>query len=479
MAANDATTTNTAAAAVTTTQSTVTTTVTSSKTATISGAANTTTSSSSKRKSLNATPTLGTTTAAMDNHPYARGAVIEVLHGVEEKEDHTFWSDDSSVDDDDDDHHGKKATDDDDHKVSVRLCDIIDRVSLGDGKWRYYIHYRDFNRRMDEWISMDRIVSPPSVGNAKARAMKKEEERKHKKKHANKAAGSSSGTDKHHADAAASATATTTAGTAAPTDLGPRSSRRRSAAVTPVPPTTLLSSTSSSSLLAATTATAAAMTSTTSALTIDTSVVATATAPESMDSETPRRTRLQRRKSHLLDDDNMTVVASNSGAHAQTSDLDPAMKQTLMVLPITSSTTTMLQTTVGEHVVATIPAQELDEHEGLDEASLREHEEVTKVKNVSFLELGPHRMETWYFSPLPKELLSEKGFAEVLYCCEFTLSLFARKSELQRFQARLPTHLRHPPGNEIYRNGNLSSTYHVCVCMYVCVVGRNGDGAFC
>jgi hypothetical protein len=30
---------------------------------------------------------------------------------------------------------------------------------------------------MDEWVGVDRIVSPPSVGNAKARAMKKEEER--------------------------------------------------------------------------------------------------------------------------------------------------------------------------------------------------------------------------------------------------------------------------------------------------------------
>ena len=102
---------------------------------------------------------------------------------------------------------------------------------------------------------------------------------------------------------------------------------------------------------------------------------------------------------------------------------------------------------------------EHDEHEGMDEASIKEHEEVTKVKNVAFLELGAHQMETWYFSPLPKELLSERGLIEVLYVCEFTFSMFARKSELQRFQARLPSHARHPPGNEIYRNGNLSSTF--------------------
>jgi len=69
-------------------------------------------------------------------------------------------------------------------------------------------------------------------------------------------------------------------------------------------------------------------------------------------------------------------------------------------------------------------------------------------------------METWYFSPIPKELLSARGFIEVLYICEFTFRMFARKVELQRFQQRSlkPQH-RHPPGNEIYRKDNLSSTY--------------------
>ena len=104
----------------------------------------------------------------------------------------------------------------------------------------------------------------------------------------------------------------------------------------------------------------------------------------------------------------------------------------------------------------TIIRTALDEHEGMDEASLREHEEVTKVKNVSFLEMGRYQMETWYFSPLPKELLGPGGFVEVLYVCEFTLHFFARKSELQRYQSRLPVDKRHPPGNEIYRKGNLA-----------------------
>ncbi|KAL7430484.1 hypothetical protein ACHAXM_002227 [Skeletonema potamos] len=108
-------------------------------------------------------------------------------------------------------------------------------------------------------------------------------------------------------------------------------------------------------------------------------------------------------------------------------------------------------------VVTTLTAQVLDEHEGMDEAALKEHEEVTKVKNVAMLELGQYQMDTWYFSPLPKEMFRDGGLIDVLYVDEFSLNFFTRKSELLRFQAKeLPKNRRHPPGNEIYRCGNLS-----------------------
>ena len=41
------------------------------------------------------------------------------------------------------------------------------------------------------------------------------------------------------------------------------------------------------------------------------------------------------------------------------------------------------------------------------------------------------------------------------YICEFTFKFYLSKSSLLRDQSR-PTLLRHPPGNEIYRAGNLS-----------------------
>jgi hypothetical protein len=323
---------------------------------------------------------------AMDMHPYARGSVIEVLHGVDDKSDDDWWSEDS--DEEIADKSGQ----------SVRLCDIIDRVSIGENKWRYYVHYRDFNRRMDEWSSMDRIVSPPSVGNAKARAIKKEKEREQRKKQR---------LEEKKAEEAIDV-------------LAPRARRRRSSLATPIAGD--------------------------SAGALD------------GESDTPRRTRLSRKKSV----DDFPAVSSNQSENAGSGRDTPidlpslamAAEKGVVALPTPAGAHS---TTVGEHVVHTITAQELDEHEGLDDAALREHEEVTKVKNVAFLELGASQMETWYFSPLPKELLSEKGLAEVLYVCEFSFSMFARKNELQRFQARLPSHARHPPGNEIYRNGNLAS----------------------
>lgn len=41
---------------------------------------------------------------------------------------------------------------------------------------------------------------------------------------------------------------------------------------------------------------------------------------------------------------------------------------------------------------------------GMDDASIREHEEVTKVKNIQSIQIGRYIVDTWYFSPFPKEM---------------------------------------------------------------------------
>jgi histone acetyltransferase MYST1 len=102
----------------------------------------------------------------------------------------------------------------------------------------------------------------------------------------------------------------------------------------------------------------------------------------------------------------------------------------------------------------TVAELEHDEHEGLDEASVLEHEEVTKVKNFLYVQLGRHIMECWYFSPLPKEFHMNPP-VECIYFCEFSFRFFKTKDELNRFQAN-PLLNRYPPGNEIYRDSELS-----------------------
>ncbi|EGC37429.1 hypothetical protein DICPUDRAFT_76975 [Dictyostelium purpureum] len=80
----------------------------------------------------------------------------------------------------------------------------------------------------------------------------------------------------------------------------------------------------------------------------------------------------------------------------------------------------------------------------------KEHEEITKVKNINVIELGRYEIDTWYFSPYPEEFAK----CDKLFLCEFCLKYMKKKKTLNRH--KLKCDLRHPPGNEIYRSGNLS-----------------------
>jgi len=87
----------------------------------------------------------------------------------------------------------------------------------------------------------------------------------------------------------------------------------------------------------------------------------------------------------------------------------------------------------------------------MDAQSIREHEEVTKIKNVNKIQLGRHIAEAWFFSPIPREYCGPDGLPlDTLYFCEYDLSFFAHESELARHYKHV-TH-RHPPGDEIFRD---------------------------
>lgn len=70
---------------------------------------------------------------------------------------------------------------------------------------------------------------------------------------------------------------------------------------------------------------------------------------------------------------------------------------------------------------------------------------MTKIKNVEKIEIGKHTVDTWYYSPFPKSYHN----IETMYWCEYCLSFFISRKELNRHIERCP--LNHPPGDEIYR----------------------------
>ena len=76
--------------------------------------------------------------------------------------------------------------------------------------------------------------------------------------------------------------------------------------------------------------------------------------------------------------------------------------------------------------------------------------EIGRLKNINKICMGKYEVETWYFSPYPEVFTS----LDVMYICEFCLEPVGSQYQLQRH--RLKCTLHHPPGNEIYRNGDLS-----------------------
>ncbi|KAN0025874.1 hypothetical protein ACTFIU_001636 [Dictyostelium citrinum] len=130
--------------------------------------------------------------------------------------------------------------------------------------------------------------------------------------------------------------------------------------------------------------------------------------------------------------------------------------------PVNSIATTSSSSAIGENVSTTggnkkqppkRPSQKgsmvMDDDSKLSELE-KEHEEITKVKNINVIEMGRYEIDTWYFSPYPEEFTK----TDKLYLCEFCLKYMKKKTSLKRHA--LKCDLRHPPGNEIYRSGNIS-----------------------
>ncbi|ELA41992.1 uncharacterized protein VICG_01009 [Vittaforma corneae ATCC 50505] len=77
-------------------------------------------------------------------------------------------------------------------------------------------------------------------------------------------------------------------------------------------------------------------------------------------------------------------------------------------------------------------------------------EDEFRIKNIDKICIRNYLVDTWYFSPYPKDVIRNG----TVYLCEFCLYYFSTQEQLS--EHCLGCELRHPPGTKIYEEGELS-----------------------
>ncbi|KAJ1729912.1 Histone acetyltransferase [Coemansia biformis] len=90
---------------------------------------------------------------------------------------------------------------------------------------------------------------------------------------------------------------------------------------------------------------------------------------------------------------------------------------------------------------------------------------------VKKIQIGASEIDSWYISPYPDEYSRHP----LLYICEFCLRYMKSKYTFRRHCLKCP--LRHPPGDEIYRDGNISvfevdGRKNKIYCQNLCLIGK-------
>jgi len=83
----------------------------------------------------------------------------------------------------------------------------------------------------------------------------------------------------------------------------------------------------------------------------------------------------------------------------------------------------------------------------------KEHEELTKIKYIDRIQIGKYEIDTWYWSPYPKD--GGYGFAKKLWICQYCLKYMKYEKTFRKHHAQ-PCNKNSPQGQEIYRKGTLS-----------------------
>ncbi|SCV02802.1 LAME_0H05336g1_1 [Lachancea meyersii CBS 8951] len=104
-----------------------------------------------------------------------------------------------------------------------------------------------------------------------------------------------------------------------------------------------------------------------------------------------------------------------------------------------------------------------------------QHSKKYKTKReaarIEYIHLRDHEIKTWYTAPYPEEFNKNK----ILYICEYCLKYMKSRYVFHRHQ--LKCSLRHPPGNEIYRDKKISiweidGRENVIYCQNLCLLAK-------
>lgn len=92
----------------------------------------------------------------------------------------------------------------------------------------------------------------------------------------------------------------------------------------------------------------------------------------------------------------------------------------------------------------------------------------SQIKCINF---GGYEIETWYAAPYPEEYSRNR----VLYICEFCLKYM--NSDFVAWRHKLKCPAKHPPGDEIYRDGSISvfevdGRKHPVYCQNLCLLAK-------
>jgi len=167
--------------------------------------------------------------------------------------------------------------------------------------------------------------------------------------------------------------------------------------------------------------------------------------PDTLNSPLPSRPANKRQKLEDNEDDQTSREESHVMGTPEEMDIE------VVETPAGNVVATDLEDpTKGDQEMSTFSKEKEIEKLRTSGSMTQSAHEISRVRNLTKLQMGAAEVETWYFSPYPIEFTEE----EIVYICEFCLSYFGEKKRYERHRTKCE--LLHPPGNEIYRDDNVS-----------------------